>query len=272
MIFRNSLFLLLVFAFSFNATGQCYNRNEVFKAGEDLSYQVFYNFGMFWFNAGHVYFRVHDDELNGRPVYHFDSFGGTNKEYDWFYKVRDHYQAWADTATLEPVKFLRKTSEGGYKARYEYLFNKESGKIFTFSENSDRPYWEDTLNMPDCIHDVLSLIYYARNIDFDKYSPGDKIPLKVITGAENFEVYIRFQGTEVKETHFGETYQCIKFNPYLVKGTIFQGGEDMTVWMTDDKNRIPVEVKAKILVGSIFATLQQAKGLRYPDKVSKVTP
>jgi hypothetical protein len=49
-----------------------------------------------------------------------------------------------------------------------------------------------------------------------------------------------------------------------VEGTIFTSGEGMTVWVTDDENRIPIIVKAKILIGSVKAVFVGAEGLRSP--------
>ena len=47
----------------------------------------------------------------------------------------------------------------------------------------------------------------------------------------------------------------------LVEGTIFKGGEDMTIWVTDDGNRVPIMVEAKILIGSVKAIITGAEGL-----------
>ena len=50
----------------------------------------------------------------------------------------------------------------------------------------------------------------------------------------------------------------------MVQGTIFKGDEDVVVWVTDDGNKIPVYIEAKIIVGTIKAYLKDTKGLRHP--------
>ncbi|MEK0750762.1 DUF3108 domain-containing protein, partial [Mycobacterium ulcerans] len=95
--------------------------------------------------------------------------------------------------------------------------------------------------MPDCVQDVLSAIYYARNIDYDRYKPGDKIPFSLFLDDEVYDIYIRYLGKEQVNTRYG-TFNAIKFKPLLIKGTIFEGGEQMTVWVSDDHNKVPLRV------------------------------
>ena len=135
--------------------------------------------------------------------------------------------------------------------------------IFTFTENSNKPFLKDTLALPACTFDVISLSYYARNLDFEGLEVNDTIPVSVIIDNELFNLYIRYLGKELMKTKDGSRYNCIKFSALLVEGTIFKGGEDLFVWVTDDKNRIPVLVEAKILVGSVKALLISTIGLRY---------
>ena len=50
----------------------------------------------------------------------------------------------------------------------------------------------------------------------------------------------------------------------MVQGTIFRGDEDVLVWVTDDENKIPIYIQAKIIVGTVKAYLRESKGLRNP--------
>jgi hypothetical protein len=117
--------------------------------------------------------------------------------------------------------------------------------------------------IPDCTQDVLSAIYHARNIDFDRYKPGDKIPLTLFLENQVYPVYIRYLGREKIKTRTG-TFNTIKFKPLLIEGTIFKGGEKMEVWVSDDDNRIPVMINTPILVGSIRVLLKSYRNLKHP--------
>ena len=59
-------------------------------------------------------------------------------------------------------------------------------------------------------------------------------------------------------------FRCIKFAPLLIEGTIFSAGSGMTVYVTDDKNRVPLLIETPILVGSIRARVNNMEGLRFP--------
>jgi hypothetical protein len=80
---------------------------------------------------------------------------------------------------------------------------------------------------------------------------------------EVFHLYVRYLGKETVKTKYGK-FRAVKFKPLLVKGTLFEGGENMTVWVSDDPNHIPIRVESPIIVGSIKVDLMQYRGLRYP--------
>lgn len=254
--------LIAVFCIVTIVEGQCFNTNFAFQVGEKITYNVAYNWHFIWINAGYVEFEVKNAKFMERDVYHFDAYGTTFKAYDWFFKVRDSFEAYLDMKSLKPLWFERKTYEGGYSVHNEYIFDHRNKRIFSFTENSNKPFSRDTLTLPSCTFDVISLSYYARNLDFNDLEVNDTVPVSAIIDNELFNLYIRYLGKEVIKTKDGSKYNCIKFSALLVEGTIFKGGEDLFVWVTDDKNRIPVLVEAKILVGSVKALLISTRGLR----------
>lgn len=256
-------FLLVIQIIS---SAQCYTKNTSFTFGENITYGVFYNWHFIWLNTGDVYFRVDSSSRQGNKLYHFISSGTTHKKYDWFFKVRDSFEVYVDSASFQPLRFFRKTYEGGYEVDNKYFFDHENKEILSVTKNSKKPLSYDTLKLPECTFDVLTTIYYARNIDYSKYNIDDKIPLSTIIDNEIFELHIKYLGKETITLHNGRKFRCIKFKPLLVEGTIFRGGENMTVWVTDDKNKVPVMIEAKILVGSIKAIVNSMEGLRHvPD-------
>ena len=258
----NIIVLIFLYFSSLRLSAQCFERNFAFSVGEKLTYDVYYNWGFLWLSAGWVEFRVDETKYKNRDVYFFDSFGSSHKGYDWFFKVRDSYETYMDMQTLRPLWFERKTNEGGYEAHEVYLFEPGEKKVYSFTENSNRAFRKDTLIYPPCTVDVLSLIYYARNIDFSSIPVNDTVPVTILIDNEFFNFYIRYRGKEDIETKDGVKYHCLKFSALLVEGTIFKSGEDLFVWVTDDKNRIPVLVESRILVGSVKAYLSKAEGLR----------
>lgn len=242
---------------------QCIDHNMAYKTGEKVSYTVYYNLGFIWLDAGFVTFSVNNGLCNRRPVYHITSIGQTHPGYDWIYKVRDYYETKIDTATLLPLYFLRNVSEGNYKASEVYEFDYEKSIVRTFVSNSEKPHREGNIKMVQCLYDVLSGIYYARNLKFENKKPGDKIPIKLILDNEIYASDITCLGTEIIIIPGNLQFNCIKFKIQLIEGSIFSGGEEMTVWVSNDENRIPVLVEANILVGSIKAVITSAENTRY---------
>jgi hypothetical protein len=250
-----TIILLIFITFPLKAGNDfCDIRNTAFSTGESMTFKVFYTVAGVYVGAGEAIFNTSLENLNGKPVYHIVGDGRTYSFYDNFFKVRDKYESFIDTTTLQPYKFIRNVYEGGYKKYENVTFNKNTNTAITN---------EGVFKVPACVQDVLSAIYYSRNIDFDKYKPGDKIPFTLFLDKELFGMYIRYMGKETIKTRYGK-FKAIKFKPLLIKGTIFEGGEKMTVWVSDDKNKIPVRVESPISVGSIKVDMMDYKNLRHP--------
>jgi hypothetical protein len=261
---KNYFWAIVLSLFFAEVNSQCFDTNFAFQENELIEYEVFYNWGFIWLNAGYVDFKVRPGSYIGRPVYHLDAWGSSHKNYDWIFKVRDRYQCYLDRETLRPLWFLRENYEGGFEVNYRYFFDQDKHKVYAHTQNSDRPFKKDTVDISSCTFDVLSVVYFCRNLDFSKMNPGDSIPLSSILDREVFDLYVRYLGRENITTKDGKTYRCIKFSALLIEGTIFKGGEDLFVWVTDDLNRIPVLVEAKIIIGSVKAYLESMQDLRHP--------
>ncbi|NOU18921.1 MAG: DUF3108 domain-containing protein [Bacteroidales bacterium] len=261
--FRTALFLLLVsISKTLFAQGtDCYIINNTFKSGEKVYYRAVYNWGFIWINAADVIFTVKDTIYAGENCYYLKSEGWSLKQYDWFYKVRDKFESIVNKDSLKPHWFRRDTYEGGYVAYNNYTFDYNSNNLKINSYTSERKSKLEQFPLKPCTFDVLSAIYYCRNIDFNSLVIDQKVPLTMAVDNEIYDLYIRFLGKEKIIIHKGKTYNTFKFSAMLVKGTIFKGGEDLVVWVTDDNYHIPVMVEAKILIGSVKALLVGVEGI-----------
>jgi hypothetical protein len=261
---RNYILTITCLLFCLCNYGQCFDQNFAYKEGEILKYQAYYNWGFIWLNAGFVEFKVKQTSYLTRPVYYFDAYGSSHKSYDWIFKVRDHYESYLDKETLQPLWYSQINYEGGYEVNNRYWFDYEKKKLVANTQNSNRALMKDTLSLPACTFDLISVVYYCRNLDFSKLKKGDIVPIKSIIDNQFFDLYIRYLGKEKIKNKNDIEYNCIKFSALLVEGTIFKGGEDMYVWVTDDLNRIPILVQAKILIGSVKAYFESGEGIRNP--------
>ncbi len=232
----------------------CGIRNVSFNVGEQVSFTVYYAVAGIYVNAGTATFTSILETINSRPVYHITGEGKTNSSYDWIYKVRDKYETYIDTATMQPLKFIRNVNEGGYKKYQNITFNKTANTATAT---------DGVFKVPGCVQDVVSSMYYARNIDFSKLRPDDRIPFSMFLDNQVYNMYIRYVGKEVIKTRYGK-FNAIKIKPLLLKGSIFDGGEKMTVWITDDANHIPVRVESPLVVGKIKVDMMSHDNLRHP--------
>jgi hypothetical protein len=255
-LYRPLIFLLLVvISFPLRAgDGFCEIRNTAFQNGEMITLKVFYTVVGAYFGAGEATFTTAIEKMGGKSVYHITGEGKTYNFYDNFFKVRDKYETYIDTGTLQPYRFIRNVYEGGYKKYENVTFNKSANSAVT-----DKGVYQ----VPGCVQDVLSAVYYSRNIDFNKYKPGDKISFSMFLDNELYEMYIRYLGKETIKTKYGK-FRAVKFKPLLIKGTIFEGGEKMTVWVSDDRNHVPVRIESPISVGSVKIDMISYRNLRYP--------
>lgn len=255
MIKRFLLLLLLLSPLTLLAQKDfCGIKNTSFNEGEKLKFKVYYNMGRIWVGAGEAVFNVAGETMNGKKVFHITGDGKTLKSYEWFYKVRDRYETYIDQETMLPMKFIRNVDEGGFKIYNSVTFNQSIGQAVSTN---------GIYKVPNCVQDVLSAIFYARNIDFNKYKVDAKIPFSMFLDDKVYNLYVRYLGKEQIKTKYG-TFNTIKFRPLLIEGTIFKGGEKMAVWVTDDANHIPVRVDSPILVGSIKVDLVGYEKLRNP--------
>ncbi len=245
-----------------------WHRNEAIASGETIIYDAYYNWGFIWLNAATIRFAASDTVVADEPLVKFESIGRTYPGYDFFFTVRDTFVVTADRQTYNPHTFYQSNFEGKRVTFNSWTYNDSERRIVGQNRivESKKVSHEAAIDSiwPDLSFDVLTMIYKARNIDFSLYADGDKIPIHLLINGENYDLYIRYLGREDVTLRSGRAFHCLKFSPLLVDGTVFSGGEDMVVWVTDDDNRLPVAVVAKILVGSVKAQLNTVTGLRHP--------
>jgi len=267
-----SIFLLVVSLSTLKSQkgyDACSELDPVYQEGEKLKYIMTYNWFLVWTDVGEATFEVRKKNNFNREVYHFIGKGKSYPFYDWFYEVRDIYESWIDSETLQPIFYKRDVNEGGYHIDITYDYNWKDTVAYANSEKTRQPLKLDTIKLPSCTYDVMSIIYHARTIDFSKYEEDEKIPLNLLLDSQIENIYIRYQGREQKRVRGLGKFNTIKFTGYLVKGDVFKGGEALEVWVTDDKNRIPVWIESPIKVGKIKARLDSYENLKY-DLDSKI--
>ena len=241
------------------------DHKTIFQKGESITYEISYNWGFLWVDAGVVNFSIGEIESQGQSLIEFKGIGKTYSKWDWIYKVRDYYHSTNyPNIDLSINSFSRRVSEGKTRINYDYQASKDGKQIYSVNTTANNTKIKDTIDVTGKIHDVLSMIYMARCYDYSLLSKNDSIPITLLLDNQIHQTYIRFMGSEtIKIEDFGEI-DCYVFRPMLIEGSIFEAGEDMTVWVSKDKNRIPILIETSILVGKIKAIVRNYEGTKYP--------
>jgi hypothetical protein len=261
---KNSIYIFILGAFalalvSSDSVSYPSATNSSFQIGEKLRYRVTYGF----VDAGEAVMEVKstNKKANGRELFHFKGTGRTLGGFNAFFKVNDVYESYADKKGVFPWFFARRVEEGGYKVTQDYTFKHDQYKV----DNGEGQEFK----IPMGIQDMVSSFYYARTLDFKNMKKGDIIEFKCFMDDEIWPLKIKFVGDEVIHIRKGK-FNCKKFIPVVQKGRYFESDNDLNFWITDDENRIPILVRAKIPVGTVKLHLVEWEGLKHElNKVQK---
>lgn len=251
---------LLVIAL-FIIQGSFSQEESAFDTGEWLKFRMSYSG---WMKAGNATLQIKDNVIKEKPVYHVVGKGWTTGAIKWFFKVKDRYESYFDKQTGLPYKFIRDINEGGYTKKLEINFDQVNQKAYIKDKKHKKNYIIDT--RPN-IQDMVSAYYYLRNkIDADSLKLGDEIEIDMFFDKENYGFKLKYLGEEVIRTKFGKV-KALKFRPYVMAGRVFKEEESLTLWVSNDKNRIPLRIKADLAIGSLRADLEAFKGLKHSFKI-----
>lgn len=245
----------------------CQTTNFTFQNGEELTYKIYYNLNFVWVPAGEVTFKVWDEGTQ----YHYQAIGKTYESYEWFFVVKDRYDSWVDKNTLLPNYSEREVNEGDYHIFEKIAFNQGGRKMSVWrapQRGGAEKKTEHTVT--DCVHDVLSSLYHLRNVDFSNQAAGMAIPFRVFMDQEEFPLRMRYMGkTESKKVYGMGRYRTLKFQPDVIAGNVFDEDSKMSVWVSDDQNRIPLLIESPVSVGSVKMVIKEYKGLKYDFTAKK---
>ena len=256
LLFFPFIVLLGVISMAALTTSYPVAKNQTFQVGEKLRYRVTYGV----IDAGEAVLEVKSTSKKpqGRDLVHVIATGKTLGGFNSIYKVEDVYQSYIDRKGAFTWEFDRDVNEGGHIIKQNYVFNQHKQQVQTDKGN---------VNVPIGIQDMISSFYYARTLDFKNLQKGQIIEYKCFMDGEIFPLKIKYVGKEDITIRKGK-FRCLKFVPVVQKGRYFKSEDDVNFWVTDDDNKIPIYVRAKIPVGTIKLHLVEWEGLANP--ISKI--
>lgn len=247
-----------------------------FQGGERMDFILHYKWGSINTDVGTATVTLESLTFNGHPAFRCSVDGRTRKFFDIFFKVRENFDSWFTREGLKPLKFTRDTYEGGYEARNTYMYMWDAADPYIAADVYTSSIGQKSMTLPltPCTYDLPALFYFARNMDVDNVEPGKKYPMTFAIDDEVYNVYFILHGRETIKVKDLGTVKCIRFAAKLLEGEVFKGEEDMTIWVTDDGNRLPVYFEAPLRVGVAAGRMNYFEGLKHPftsiaEKVKK---
>jgi Protein of unknown function (DUF3108) len=245
-------FLLLLILSSKSFMGFYPVNEQPFVSGEKLVYIV--HFG--WLDAGSAAFFLKDSVFNGKHCYHAKAMASTIGIADKLFEVRDIYESFFSPDNSLPLMAIRNISEGSYRYYNEVTYHHTENKVVSQKSGEHE--------VPEGILDMLSTFYFFRKTIGNEINKiGDEITIDTFFGDEIFPMKMRYVGDEKIRTKLGKFYS-MKFSPVVEPGRIFESEDDVTMWLSKDKNHIPLQVRIDLKVGSVKCDLTKYSGLQYP--------
>ena len=239
-------------------------QDPAFDTGEWFKFRIHYGL----VTAGYATLEVKEAVKNNKKVYHAIGKGYTTGMSKWFFNVDDNYETYFDKATGKPYQYVRKIDEGGYTKDEEGFFNQDKNTILVKDYKNNN---SQTFATSENIQDIVSTFYYLRkHPSVNKLKVGESITIDMFFDQESTKFKLKYIGKEDLDTKFG-VVPCMIFRPLVQSGRVFKEQESLTVWISDDDNKVPLRIKASLAVGSIKADLESFKGLANPFTI-KVTP
>jgi len=261
---KRLLFLGMLFLYAFLPIAQtgmlAQKRTATYQEGEWLKFRVHYGL----LTGGYATINIEDTFLDGKQVHHIKGFGETVGIVGLAFGVEDYYESWVDKDTDLPYQFLRKIDEGGHTKHRIIKFDQNAHKAFIDDKKHNE---QKTVATEPGIQDLVSAMYYLRNnLETKNLKAGDETNLTMFFDGENYPFKMRFIERETIKTKFGKV-KTLKFRPLVQSGRVFKEQESLTIWVTDDNNKIPISIKASLAVGSLKVDLDAYKGLKHPFEI-----
>lgn len=253
------LFILVLSFFTITISAQSYRNvdNKAFDTGEKLTYDIAFSSLLTGnMTAGKLTLEVMPDKktVTNRSAFHVVAQGNSTGFIEFFYKVNDRFESYIDEKAIVSLKFIQRKRENNYKKNDTMYFNQLERKAKSSQKEFD---------IPANAHDMVSALYFARTLEFDKIAKGSSFNIPFVIDDSVYHSKIIFIGRQIVKTKMGE-FSCFAFKPMVATGKVFDQKYPMTFWVTDDSNHIPVLIESKLSVGKARIEITSCQGILKP--------
>ncbi len=220
-----------------------------FAPGEQLTYQV--NWSVF--PAGQVTASVKQLGSGPEDPYEIDVSARSTGFASLLFNIDDHFQSTVDPKTLCSREISKIVNEGRRHKQTRIVFDGERKLAFLSERDmskADHPMKHAQNPIPPCVEDFVTAFYFLRSAPLHV---GSQIDVPVNDGSKTQEVVVDVQARDQIRTPFGTRY-AFRMEPRALGGLSRRKGR-MLIWISDDAQRLPLRVKAMMLIGSITGNL-----------------
>lgn len=256
------ILVIFLFSIAFNQmlSAQSIKSNS-FANGEELSYKVSYFMSSLWTDLAGLEMKVIDVPGKSKPIYRLDFNASTYSSWDSYVKIRHSYQTWVDAASVKPLLMKQNSDVKGHTKEAKYSFKFKSGFAEIETKSSDAPEFKKNVPIQNNTYDIVSLLYYLRNINFDQLGVGKSFPVSVLFLERVLPIKIKYMGKEMISVEKQGKTNCYKIALVLENNFVVKKDANF-LWLTADENRIPVLISANYKEGEVQVKLQNQKGLK----------
>lgn len=252
-IMKKSISFIVIFLYSI-----AFAQLDNISSGERLHYRIHYG----PLNAGTATLTTLKTTYKGEPHFYVKGIGRTTGALKTFFRVEDLYESFINYNTGLPSFYVRNVKEGGYSQHLQTVFN-HNNQTLILTDKKNPANGSKVLKSVKGVQDMLSAFYYLRGLDTNELKVGTVKNLNVWIDDEMFPFQLRVIGSENLSTKFG-SLNCLKIIPSVKSGRVFKAKESVTLWVSNDRNHIPIAMKADLAVGSLRADIESFNGVKYP--------
>jgi len=263
MLLKAIVLSLVIFPFV-QLNAQCEIDNRYFQAGEVLTYDLYFKYGIINKKAGSSSLTVENDTYNGRDVYKMSLRARSSGLAKSIFSISDTLTSYM-SKDLVPLAYSKDAHESDDHTveRATYSYSPDGIKAHNRNVRNGKLRYDTTLVSPTCMYDMVSIVYYARTLDYASMKKGDKTRVSFLSGRKRMNMDIEYHGIESVSANDDNKYNCIKLVLVMNDDAFENKNEAMKVYITDDLNRIPIRIDSKLKVGSTRVIMKSYKGQRY---------
>ena len=260
-----SVLLFCLFTFlPLTSSAQCGIENNAFKSGEELAYDLYFNWKFIWVKVGTAEMDTKMAKFEGKDAWKSYLITRGNPKLDKFFVMRDTLLSYCNP-DLSPLYFRKGAKEGDsyYVDEIWYSYPHGNCQLKKHRITSSGEHLWKTTTYKSCIYDMMSIFLRARNFDASKMKKNETIPMPVSDAMGLSNSWLEFRGREnYKMSDTKEKFHCLVFSFYERDNG--KSKELLRFWVTDDENHIPVRLDMFLSFGSAKAYLKSYKGVRSP--------